>query len=325
MAATELLTVEKAAGLYGTLLRDEIGRFTNELAAIKEIKDDDTLERAKAHATALNKVVNKVDKKRKELKAPYLAAGKVIDEAYDLVVGNAEQVIADSKEVFTAYIDERESQVKARQKQIEEEERKKQQEIEQKKTAMQTKLNNLMDYCKQAGAAMEKATANGMDALKEAYVKWVLTDFPDPKEFGDYESTAIALQNKLKQTKDLLKDGLGRGNLKVASKAAAKADYSTIAQQAIHQEEEKADIAIAETSLQMSIEAADNTLGSIADGAKTIKWNWMLDNLEQVPQAWLTVNEEAVEEYIRLNKDTMTEECVVNGIRFIPERKMRLG
>lgn len=322
---TELISVDKAKALMGKLLKDEVLRFTNELLAIQEIKTDDDLELVKAKSTALNKVLKKIDDKRSAGKDPYLQAGKNWDTAAKDIVGNAPEVIKKSKQAMIDYIDKREKEVAQRERDLADKEKTANDLIQKEKVELQTKLTNLEQYCRDATKAMEDSCAQGMDGLRAAYTKWVVQDFPDLKSFGTHESVALAAQNLLKRTKDLLKDGMGRGGLSAAMKQVASNDVGSRIQEAVTKQEEVAVETATQQSLDIAVERADNTMGTIDSGAKRIKWNWKLDNFKQVPEGWKRVDEDAVEEYININKDKLEHGMVVNGIMFIAERSLRLG
>lgn len=314
----ELITKEKASLLFAAVLKDEISRFSNDLVSI-DIKDNDSLEIVKAKSTALNKVVNKVDAERKRLKEPYLKAGKVIDEIAKEVIGNAPEVIEKSKKAIADYIDEVTNEALVKEQALREQEEKRLKEIEDEKYSFRKKLDDLKEFCENAGEKMQSCKT--MDDLKVVYLK-IIADFPDIDSFGEYKEVALLAKNQLIALKDELKNSLNIGK---PGKATTKVNIDEIADEVIAKSNENAQEQIQETVLQTSIDLAQNNVDHITSGAKTIKWNYELVDFNKVPLSWLQVNPDAVEEYIIANKANLKDGFVVNGIKFIAERKVRLG
>jgi hypothetical protein len=305
-----------------------------------EIKDASSLTIARGMGVALNKTIKAIEEKVKTLRKPYGEAYDQLGKVRDTIIGDGKNAVEELKKKMTDYEAEalkaaEEIRIKA---QLEAEATIKNanaQADETKKIA-----GRVADWER---VAMNTFTeAKTMEELKEAHVAYVNpgVDGEDSwKEIKDHElvynmrQRLIAFKNMRKEaiaqianinTGNAELDELEKKKALIKSQAAAlEAEEAAIKQRIADQqriEEEnkrKADMAKAQENSQI----VDSEV-NIPNMREVISWE--LDDFSKVPEAWKMVNVDMVKTFIKDNKAQIANGAVVNGIRFIIDRKPAL-
>lgn len=103
METTELIHKSSAELSFGNT-KEQIATLATNVAEV-EIFDESSLSIATNISVRLNGILKKIDSKRKELKNPYLKAGKIIDEIAKELSENGNAAIASAKAKILFYND----------------------------------------------------------------------------------------------------------------------------------------------------------------------------------------------------------------------------
>ena len=249
------------------------------------INDEVSLGIAKQNLSKANDKVKQIEAIRISFKAPYLAAGKEIDSMAKALSSPIEDAVNAGKKKIIAYEEVKEQE---RQKEI------------ARINAIKTKIK---DYSDTAIDAMSKAKTEA--ELIEIHFKWI-KNFPTNDNWGEFTEEATQMRQTL---------------LDFAS--ARKIEINTP-----HQADEETTEAI-KVYVNENIEDIGATkIAEIEDVAPTkgIRTNWTFEviDISQVPVKYLMVDEKKIKEYIKENKDKLTDGLVVKGIKFLTEKTVTL-
>lgn len=205
--------LQKSLGVIKAL-KAKVDAIGNQCKLIK-IKDDSTLAIAQQNLSKANEMAKFIEDTRVTIKAPYLAAGKQVDDL--------------SKDV-------------------------------------------------------SKQLNEGVTHLKTEVKAYELKKQSDAKAKQDAIDTELAAQKAALESQPLDEETIDKFNQIQVSAQEAKQN--------------------------LSIDLATNK-------TRGIRYNWKFEvvDINQVPKEWLTVNETAVKDYMKENKDDLKEETV-NGIRY---------
>lgn len=249
------------------------------------ITDEVTLGIAKQNLSKANDKVKQIEAIRITAKAPYLAAGKEIDSMAKALSSPIEDAVNAGKKKILAY------------EAIKEQER-------QKEIA---RINNIKSSIQRYAddAIMHMSAAKTEAELIEVHFKWI-KQFPGQERWFEFMEDAA----QMRQT--LLDFAKAR---KIEINTPDQADAATTE--------------IIEQYVKDTIESVgSNKIAEIEDVAPTkgIRTNWTFEviDISQVPLKYLMVDEKKIKEYIKENKDKLTDGLVVKGIKFLTEKTVTL-
>lgn len=249
------------------------------------ITDDVSLGIATQNLSKANDKVKQIEAVRISAKAPYLAAGKEIDAMAKALSTPIEEAVNAGKKKIIAY------------EHIKEQERQK--EIA-RINAVKTKIK---DYSDTAIKAMSDAKTEA--ELIEAHFKWI-KNFPPADNWAEFTEEATQMRQTL---------------LDFAS--ARKIEINTP-----HQADEETTEAIKVYVNENIEEVGATKIADIQDTAPTkgIRTNWTFEviDISQVPLKYLMIDDKKIKEYIKDNKDNLTDGQVVRGIKFFTEKTVTL-
>jgi hypothetical protein len=254
------------------------------------ICDDVSLGMANQLLSQINQHFKVVEEKRKALKQPYLEAGKIIDEIAKQILTPLDEAIDSGKKKLKVWNEEQDKIRQEAQKAIDAE--------KNMITAIDNQLFGKIANCitKQQCIELAASINQKFPALES------IKNFR--KEAGDVKAKYLnLLQTKIETFEKIELRG---------------PDIATQISKMREQEE---------VVKQQTIEAAQNVedkkqdlsanLAVAAPKSQTRKvWKFEVKNLAEVPQSLLQINEAAVKEWMKANKESLKHDTVTNGIRF---------
>lgn len=156
--------------------------------------------------------------------------------------------------------------------------------------------NEMQIYCKQAMKAMDESKT--VDDLRAVREKWIVN--APTETYKEFEAEFYAIRQTLN---DYAK------SRKTAIEAPKEADP-----------EEK--VVIQEAVIE-KIEAVPQVQEHVDVKGIKVDWDYEVVDLTKVPHALLMINDKAVKQFIKENKENMTE-GEVKGLRFFPVDKIRI-
>jgi len=328
-ATTEVATVSSIKGLEVLeSLKAEIDIQANNCLQIK-VMDESTLAVGQQNLSKINQIVKAVETKHKELKSPYLEAGRQIDAVKNALIEPAEKAI-----------DHLKSEVKNW-------EIKKQEEAKAVQAALEAKAKEAADKLAEEANRVNSIKwliDNARNALKQYYDGCKTIEFCDKalsdiekgyrkrEEFMEFADEAYTLKDnyvELIKTKRIqlesaatmsegekelmeAKEELAKQKLELDAKAARiKATEDAMAAEKARKEEEE----------RLRVEQEKIQALALADKTKGIKHLWkieLVDKSKLIPE-WIMMDEKAVNEFKSANKDNLKDGDVINGVRFYKE------
>ena len=285
METTEVVKVEKNSLAKFQALQEianDLGTACNELV----ISDETTEAVATQIISKANELNKNIDKKRKELKDPYLKAGKAIDAAAKTVTENLTEAVKSGKEKLLVWKQE----VKAQQEKERAYIQGFKDKLEEKKSSVEFAIDN----------------ADTVDELK-LVGKEQLRNFME-EDWGPIEIEAKAIHIGLKKyggaKMAILKDPSNEA-LKVQKEQAKEVLQETVDE--------------AGTEELMSIEAQ-----APAGIRKT--WTYEVVDIKKVSAAFLTVDSVKVQAWAKQMRagGDMQEECIRDGIRYYQKESVTI-
>lgn len=319
--AVSILSKEQAIKLYPSILRTEIASFVKRFDGLI-ITNNEELLTVRTMLTLLNKVVNKVDAERKLRGNPYKEAKSLVDEVAKEIIGNAPEVIVEVKRKIAAFEDaeERKRQVAA-----DEAAKAQREELREIEAAQNKRLAMISDIKELAATAADKlVNARNFEQLKDAFQLHTVAVFNKLiAETQDEELKAMATEakNRLIALKNDRKDAMAKGTQSKATNIVN--DLQEIANDAMDKVVEDTQAAKAESMIHTQAEIADLSTGS--SNSDRFRWEFEVEDFSKVPDAFKTVDEKAVNEYINVHKDELQDGQVVDGIKFIRKRSVVLA
>jgi hypothetical protein len=271
-----------------------------------EVVDETRLAVANQQLSKTKQITNFIESTRKELKEPYFEAGKQIDALAKKISTPLEEKIQEVKNKMLSY-----NQVEAEKKRVALEaleKEKKRLEDEQAKAQAEANENHLklqVQITKFESEAFGKIhSATTMADLSSAFTLFVLAF---PPEYGEV-------------VKDRIKTlGLAKKNLLNATTPEAISVYQ--------KEYDKAYATVTGTEVKIQapviqmpsfdkIEEAKASIEISTPSNVRKTWTFEIENISNVPLEWLMVDESMVKEFMKKEKESLTEGMVYNGIKF---------
>lgn len=308
--ASKLINAEK--------LKTGIAGFS-ELCESIVVVDESSEKKATEMLTALNQVLNKLEEKRKLIKAPYTAAGKFIDAVAADIKGKADTVILNGKNKLVVYRDGLRKEAAEAQKKSSEALEQKQVEGEIKSDKLALQVHNI--YVKEHEGIVRCNATKTMDDLKAWHADYTAGTTsclqpviaPDiPHRVADALERLRMLKEERKQVFQGLKTAEQWKGVYEAAVAACKNFSNKMIQEVVEQ--------VKEESTEIGIVAQAAIIESKElDKGKRFKWKYDLESFANVPEEWKQVNPDMVKAFIESNKTTLANGQIVNGIRFTRE------
>jgi hypothetical protein len=281
-----LVTTTNVPGLERfQALKDSAVQLSEECALIK-VTDDTTEAIATQIISKARQFEKAVEDKRKELKAPILEQGKTIDNAAKYILDELSKSMTKAKKEILHYKEEQENLRLAELHRI-----------NQLKIKLRAYQSNTIEAIK---------AAKNTDELKGVFLSHI-KPFPGPEVWQDINEEAQAVLADLK-----IVGSAHKQMLLSPEKASEMAVVQAEAIQKIEQTtEEAANVLIVEN------EAEKKT------GLRT-NWKFELVDITKVIPAFLTIDEAKVKAWMNDQRagGAITEECVIHGIRFYPEKSL---
>ena len=303
---------------------DEIGTSCQQI----QIVDDISLSIGQQNLSKANNMLTAIEAKRKTIKEPYLEAGRLVDSTAKSLTEELEKGIKHIKSQVGEWEKKRLAEEKAKQDEIDRQLAEKQ-ALEAAEAARKSKIRDYID---------NKATV----ALKHAYskctsvaecdnqVRFIEKNYKGEDFFQEFTKEAFDLRDTyldlIKTKREQLESAatMSEGELELAKKqeelSLAQANLEA-EKRALEAEKDRIE---AEKKAKEAIEAAEVEKQRLADEAalnktKGIRFTWGLEvfRMSDVPTAWLTLNESAVKEWLKENKDKLKDGQVFDGVKFI--------
>ena len=337
VTSTELVTIsseETAKVAIGDVLIKQMEAACDKCEAI-EIVDEASLQVGRQQLKVLNQTIKAIDEQRKIIKAPYWDACKKIDAVANMLVERAQAVVDAGKRKISDYEIEAKKRADELVIQAEMEAEAKLKENQAKINAANQMTQKIADYEKDALDAF--SAASNIDELKAAHEQYIKPGFPGPEEWGDQQTAAKAMfkrivdfkdnrKKALLQQKELAEQGQELSALekkKLALKAEMekleaeeKAEQERLAAEAAAAEQKRKDDELAKMREQAVIQTSSPNVGTMRE---TISWE--LNNWDKVPEEWKQLNEDAIKIFIKEHKGSIVNGSIVNGVRFLIDRK----
>jgi hypothetical protein len=312
-----------------TSLKGEIVLLADKCKQIA-IVDEGTLAIGQQNLAKANSMVNTIEGLRTTLKAPYLAAGKLIDSTCKQLSEPLTLAVSHLKEQALNWEKKRLAEEKEKQEQLE---RKfyEEQEIIRSENERRSAITTYMS--EKAEPALKKCYERAT-SLHECnnQISIIQSNYKDREFFMEYADQAYEMKDRylsLIEEKKKLFEGASQ-----MSEAELSIQQQKQALQFERLELEKRALAISQAEEEAFLrkqqeEAAANLLAeqqkqqAIADSEKTkgirYTWDFELVDITMVPKEWICLDEKAVKAYM---KESIDKEGTINGVRFF--KKMNI-
>lgn len=300
-----------------------------------EIVDDGSLQVARQQFTALNKTIKAIDAQRKKIKEPYFRAGKLIDEAANMLVEEAEAVIEEGKKKITAYEEVAKSKADEMVAQAELDAEATIAEAQAKADESNRIANLISEYEKNTIEAFTKA--KNIAELKAVHEKFIKPGFPSPETWGDQTESARQLLIRITAFKDMRKAALlqeqdmKEKGVELTALEKKKVALQLQMQQLEAEEAAEAERVLAEQAaaekrrqeeeMARARELSKVTQSEVNVGSMRETISFDLVDWKMVPDQWKQLNEDMVKAYIKEHKGKLANGSIVNGVIFSIERK----
>lgn len=308
-----------------TAFKAQVDSIAQNCLQIKVV-DDSTANIAQQNLTKASQILKSIDEKRKEIKEPYLEAGKLIDSTCKTIVQELEVAVLNVKGEIKRYVDELEEKKRIEKERIEKEAAAKLAEQQKDADRKQRILNYINDkvptYLQAQIATLD--SADKCDVLID-YIKTKLQPDDKMQEFAPQyiemksnyaamieakKQSFIAAENISEEQKELLKKKQELAERKLA--LAAEEREIAAAEEAAKQEAGRKRLA--------ALAEAEKTAVDAEKVAKTKKiWKFEVMDMSKVNPDWLMVDESKVKAYLADHKDSIKHDSVIFGIRFFQE------
>lgn len=294
-----------------------------------EIVDDVTHSKAVEMLSDLNALVKNIDEKRKKIKERPLQECKTIDSIAKMLTELAEKTIADGRKRISAYVVEKEERERKEKEALLQQAARQAEEVAEEVDVAQTQQ---LDQIEELTVLMETASAElllikDMNQLKDWHAKYSTANGATvlkPEIAPDFANLFSVAKQVCLTMKDLWKDKLSGKNPEVK-----QVDVKN-ALTAFEQEKEETKAVFAETSQnaisQASVEVQAAAIEVALPTKKTpSKWDYELVDFSQVPDEFKCVDSNAVNEYIKKNKENLVHDEVRFGLKFTRQAITRLS
>lgn len=278
----QLAKNKSAAEKQFALLKDQGLQLVSRCSKIN-ITDAITLSMANQVLSEAKELMKAVDKKRSEIKKPFLEMGKLIDSVAGEVIGPIEEALEKGKIKLGEWN-------KKQQEEVERLRKNQYQLLQDIKTNLDSKIAKLetVEQCERLTASVN--------------AKW-----PADSEFGQYLIEANELKANYLTS--------------IANKAELIKSKGTKNEQAAIAKVEESKKAVEETAtaIEEQKEVVDAT--PLANTSKTRKvWKFEIVDESKMPRNFLSPDNVKIREYMNSKKEYMEEnfkgECIVGGVRF---------
>lgn len=284
----QLTKVKSLAEKKFEMIRSEAIALAGQCAAIK-ITDENTLAMSQQVLSKANQIVKTVEAKRSEIKAPYLQAGKAIDELAKQIMDPLEKAIESGKLQLRKWNEaqaERDKLAKAE---------------TQKKFDFLTGIKKQLD---------EKVAACKTSEDCEKLIASINKNFPALDVFGEYAIGANATKNNFINLLTIRKDALlaATSNKSNASEVVATKLEEIKAAEGVKEE--------ITTAIQETKEIVESNVSAIKSNVRRSPKFEIVDE-SKLPRQFLSADERKIREYMNANKDKITKEgVIIGGVRF---------
>jgi len=296
-----------------------------------QIVDDSTLAIGQQNLSKANSIAKSIEESRKKIKEPYLAAGKLIDQTCAKLTETIDKGMAHIK-----------SQVGNWEKLRLEAAAKAQAEIDAKAKIEADKLaadkarkDSILDFISNILKPYLQATYESLKSAEDCdkFLAYIDANFPKEDKFQEYLADANQIRDNYI---DLIKGKKAQfntaANISESELALLKEkERLTKLQQELDnerlrvkqlEEQAAADKARREGEELAELEKAKLQAAVDLEKVKGIRylWRYELVDIEFAPKEWLQLNDTAVKEYLKENKDKgLKDGEVINGVKFFKE------
>jgi len=309
--------------------KESIDKIGENCLQIKVV-DESTLSIAQQNLSKANDMVKFIEEKRVEVKEPHLQNCKTIDSTCKELAEGVIKAVAHLKEQIKQYAIAQEAKAeKARielEKKQKEDAQKLEAETKRKEDIQKYIREDLTNWCKKA---YDKCTTI---VACDIFIGQIEKSWPGEEKFQEFIAQADDLKSnylslaKIKrqqieqadtmsqEQKDLIKEKeeLAKQKQALAEKEAeiAQKEVTIAAENAKKLAEEQAK---KDAELLAASEAQNKTSGL----RKT--WKYELVEKSKLVEEWIALDETAVKEYMKVNKDKLKSGEVINGVKFYQE------
>lgn len=310
-------------------LKTQVDAEGTKLLQVK-VMDESTLSVCQQNLSKVNGIVNTIEDKRVELTKPYLEGQRTINALCKSVAELATKAISHAK-----------TEVANWEKARIEKEAKIQAEIDAKAKieadkvlAEEARKKAITDFI---SLELTPYLQNSYNALKtvtdcDKLLNYINTKFPGIEKFQEFLADANQIRDNFigliesKKAQLSAADNISESELEILKEkeriavmkqelAAKELEIKQREEQAKAEKERKEAEELAEQQRLQAQAMAD------ADKTRNIRFLWRFEvaDKSKIPADWLALDESKVKEYIKANKDTLTEGQVFNGILFRKE------
>lgn len=309
-------------------LKAEIDSQATNCLQIK-VTDESTLAIGQQNLSKINQLVKTIDAKRKELKDPYLQAGKQIDATANMLSEMAEKAIEHLKLEVKNWEIKKQEEAKAAQAALEA----KAKEAEEKAAAEAARISTIRESIDRARTVLQSMYNDCTNIMKcEAAIVNIEHNYKKREEFAEFADEAYDLKDNYlnlirakiaqyesaatmsEEEKSILaaKEELAKQKMELAAKEAQlKAQEEAIAVEKARKEEEE----------RLKLEQEKIAAAAEADKTRGIRHLWkieLVDKSKLIPE-WIMMDEKVVNEYKNANKENLKDGDIINGVRFYKE------
>lgn len=302
--------------------KSEVDGLAKSILLIKVV-DDSSAGIAQQNLTKASGLLKQIEEKRKEIKEPFLQAGKQVDSTTKEIVQELEVAVVALKGEIKKYVEE----IEARQREEKEKQEREAAELLRKQEEENKLRNQILDYIvvKVPEWATKKISelksADDCDKLIAMFDKLKSED-----EMGDFVSQYVEMKEsylsmiKAKKANFIAANNISEEELAILKKKEELANRKlqlAAEEREIAEAEEKAKQEAERKRLEELAKAAEQKEEKVAKTRKV--WKFEVKDIDKVNPEWMKVDEDKVKEYIKANSDTLKHDSVYFGIRFFQE------
>ncbi len=283
-----------------------------------KVTDSTSLAIANQKMSSVNEHLKQIEAKRKEQKAPHMAAAKAVDDAAKELAALLEPALAHvKKEVATWETERIRKENELKQKALDEARKA---EDEAKALA---KDKHVTEYMVQVKDWLEKqlAVCNSIESCSQMLES--IKGLPPTFEMGNYQTeygSLIEMYTKLFRTKlgefeGKIAKGTTENHIQVLG-GQLNSHIDSLAEQIQSKEQE---VAVVNTDIVEQMAALQD------DKASNVAFLWKFEVIDQslVPNWLMSVDDKKVNEWKNANKDSLKDGETIMGIRFYQEASVR--
>ena len=314
---------------------EQINQFKEEVDKVGEnclkikVVDEGTMSIATNNLSKVNDLVNLIEAKRVEIKAPYLSSGTLIDQTAKSIAEKAIAAVAHLKQELKQWELQRIELENKKREELQKEHEKKLAEIEaqkQKRKQVESYISNELTPWLKKQYAFIKTAEDADKILNTLKTKW-----PPAEKFGELLEQGNDLRFSYISLITTKKEQIiNADSINEEEKAIVKQKEDLIQQRELIAKKEREllekEAAIAAEKAKKEAEAKlkeeqDRLAKEEAEkAAKTRKtWKFELVDKTKLKPEWITVDESAVKQYLKENKDKIKHGEIIDGIKFYQE------